>query len=197
MFHELIIEKIYRSVTVDENTCWIWNGSVNNSGYGTQTHDGVRYFVHRAIFEYYYGGEIPPGYQVHHEICENRRCVRYDHLRLVTPSVNNLLKSEFVSKRKERLLNLNEYQRILTTTELAAFLGIERTNVVPYLCSVSAVYDGFDFSIVEKGKGPKPSLIELVFEPGFFERLAEPAENWKSKPAFCPVSFESFSDIAA
>jgi hypothetical protein len=197
LFPEEIIEKIYTSVTVDENTCWIWNRPVNNAGYGTITYKSTPYAVHRVMFEYYDGKKIPHGYQIHHAICENRRCVRYDHLRLVTPSMNDLLKSGFVSKRKERLLNLNEYQKIMTITELATFLGIKRTNVVPYLRSISAVYDGFDFSILKKGKGRSPSIIELAFEPSFFERLEEPEEDWKSKPALCPVSFESFSDIAA
>jgi hypothetical protein len=196
LFQEQLIQKIYTSVTIDDNTCWIWNGAVNNSGYGTITFNSIPYTVHRVAFEYYAGMRIPHGYQVHHAICENKRCIRYDHLRLTTPSMNNLLKSEFVNKRKERLLKLNEYHCIMTTTELAALLAIRRNHVVPYLRSISEVYDGFDFSIVKKGKGRKPSIIELAFEPGFFERLEEPEENWKSQPAFCPVSFE-FSDIAA
>jgi hypothetical protein len=197
LFPEELIEKIYTSVTINDDTCWIWNGSVNNAGYGTITFNSRSYAVHRVMFEHYDGKKIPHGYQVHHAVCENKRCIRYDHLRLVTPSMNNLLKSAFVSKRKERLLKLNDYQHILTTTELANTLDIKRTNVVQYLRSVSAVYNGFHFSVVKKWKGPKPSTVGLIFEPGFFERLEEPEENWKDKPAFCAVSFASFSAVAA
>src|SRR6266700_25663 len=104
MYSKELIEKIEGRATISDDTCWLWGGALTNSGYGTVTFNSTPYAVHRVMFEYYDGQKIPQGYQVHHAVCENTRCLRYDHLALVTPAMNDLLKSAFMSKRKERLL---------------------------------------------------------------------------------------------
>lgn len=193
MYSKDLIRKIETRTTINDDTCWIWTGSLNGSGYATITHDGKPYSVHRIMFEYYSGERIPPGYEIHHAVCENRRCIRYDHLALTTPSRNNLLKSALVSKRKERLLRLQDKGRTWTTTALAAALGIHRTNVLSYLRSVANVYDDFAFQIIRKGRGSKPSMLLLTFKPGFFARLAEPEVNWRDQPAFSPLAVLSMA----
>lgn len=50
-------------------TCWNWTGKVNGSGYGPHR---------KAYAEQVHGPVHPHLYVLHH--CDNRRCVRLDHL---------------------------------------------------------------------------------------------------------------------
>lgn len=65
--------------------CWMWMGSVTNSGYGQLHHAGTQ-GAHR-VSHILFIGPIPPGYQVDH-LCHEPLCVNPTHLEAVTPSVN-------------------------------------------------------------------------------------------------------------
>ena len=67
-------------------TCWLWAGALNNSGYGTIKIDGVTIGAHRHAYELA-GGVIPDGLDLDH-LCSVRRCVNPDHLEPVTRSEN-------------------------------------------------------------------------------------------------------------
>lgn len=72
--------------------CWNWTGAVTSAGYGSiaiETHPKPRMVsAHRFAWELANGTAVPDGQVVMHS-CDNRRCVRPDHLNLGTVGDNN------------------------------------------------------------------------------------------------------------
>lgn len=67
--------------------CWLWTGTLLNSGYGQFRPDPqTRVVAHRWAYEAEVG-PIPAGKQLDH-ICERKMCVRPGHLQPVTASEN-------------------------------------------------------------------------------------------------------------
>jgi hypothetical protein len=69
--------------------CWTWTGKAHRHNYGIISQDGKNAWVHRLSYTHF-KGPIPRGLVVDH-ICENKRCVNPDHLKVVTLSQNNQL----------------------------------------------------------------------------------------------------------
>jgi hypothetical protein len=90
-------ERILRNCSmVPEVGCWLWMGSINNSGYGTISHwmgrGGVA--AHRAAYMAFVG--VIPTRMVIDHLCGHRWCVNPAHLEVVTQSTN-LLRADTVA----------------------------------------------------------------------------------------------------
>lgn len=81
------INRILDNIKKDENDCWIWQKSVNSSGYG-QFFENKKYcLTHKYAYEFYNKNSIPKGIVVRHK-CHNKRCCNPDHLILGTDKDN-------------------------------------------------------------------------------------------------------------
>lgn len=67
-------------------TCWLWNGAMLKTGYGSIRVDGKAQRAHRVAYELRVG-KIPPGMLLRHS-CDTPRCVNPAHLSVGTKRDN-------------------------------------------------------------------------------------------------------------
>lgn len=84
--------RIQDNVVIDDDGCWIWQGSTKGDGYGKCGYKGrTGVGAHRMSYEVFVG-PIPPDLHLDH-LCRKRPCVNPDHLEPVTVA-ENLRRSE-------------------------------------------------------------------------------------------------------
>lgn len=76
--------------------CWNWVGSVKSTGYGQFSCSGKMFVAHRWVWENAHG-KIPSGLNCLHR-CDNKACVKPEHLFLGTAKDNAL---DMVSKGRQ------------------------------------------------------------------------------------------------
>ena len=77
--------------------CWEWQGALNNGGYGLVRRLGGLIVTHRYAY-YLHHGELPKNLACHK--CDNRKCVRPDHLFDGTYADN---RQDMLNKNRQRL----------------------------------------------------------------------------------------------
>lgn len=102
-----IRDKILANVEVTdtgyETACWLWTGQHSGNGRGGEyprmALSGQTVAVHRVSFTNEFG-YIPGKKQLDHR-CRCRRCVRPDHLEMVTAKRNSIRREEANGRRRK------------------------------------------------------------------------------------------------
>jgi hypothetical protein len=75
-----VIARFWTQVETNDSTsdCWVWRGSVRHQGYPT-VFIGSHSIAATHVAWFTATGELPSGGRIH-QMCENQRCVRPEHL---------------------------------------------------------------------------------------------------------------------
>jgi hypothetical protein len=75
-----LIERINKNLPdiLNENHCWIWNGTKDKNGYGIISHNKKLFKVHRLLYEIHYAEPLKSLHCLHK--CDNPSCVNPLHL---------------------------------------------------------------------------------------------------------------------
>jgi hypothetical protein len=92
--YDRIMSKVYTLDWQNENGCWLYGGRLDKDGYGRMNVriDGrhITKRTHQVVWEEIEKKPLPAGLTLDHlEHCIAKACCNYDHLELVTRSVNS------------------------------------------------------------------------------------------------------------
>ncbi len=111
--------------------CWIHKGAPSSSGYSQcfSSAKGVQN-SHRVAYEFFFG-QIPKGYLVRHA-CNNKRCVRPDHLKRGTHA-NNMQDVSDAQSHPKRKLTQEQAREIRQSSDsqrtLADRFGVDQAAI--------------------------------------------------------------------
>ena len=81
-----LVAYTWERALADGSGCWLWQGSLNDRGYGRTYHTKSYFAAHRVAYTIV-KGPIPAGLTLDH-LCRNRICINPSHLEAVTVKVN-------------------------------------------------------------------------------------------------------------
>ena len=85
--NQITIQRFQSKIEVDIlSGCWLWNGYVEQAGYGRLNVDDYPHYIHRLAYEHW-KGQIPKGFCIDH-LCRNKSCCNPNHLEVVTYQEN-------------------------------------------------------------------------------------------------------------
>lgn len=132
-----LVARFWSFVAVGDG-CWEWQGTIDAQGYGAFHIAGKVIKSHRLAYDITFG-EIPRGALVCHK-CDNRKCVRPDHLFLGSVITNNMDK---MTKGRHRALKGADHPRARLTVdqanEIKAADGSQRVLARRYGVSKSTI----------------------------------------------------------
>jgi len=75
-----LIDRINKNLPdiLNENDCWIWNGTKDKNGYGITSYNKKLFKVHRLMYEIHYAEPLKSLHCLHK--CDNPSCVNPLHL---------------------------------------------------------------------------------------------------------------------
>ncbi len=98
---------------VESSGCWIWNRTLQRTGYGIYTMNGRRKssYPHRSFYEFF-NGPLVNGLTIDH-LCRNRACCNPEHLEQVTKKENTLrgMSPPAVNARRTHCVNGHEFSK--------------------------------------------------------------------------------------
>lgn len=105
------LDEVFAVNTIKKNGCSEWIGTITSDGYGTFKFKNKSYRAHRAHWELHMG-PIPKGMIIGHH-CDNKACIKIEHLFLSTPLNNSkdmVRKGRQAKGSKNGSAKLNETQ---------------------------------------------------------------------------------------
>ena len=83
------IQRFMAKVELSPSGCWEWIATRTRDGYGRFYFEGMMWRAHRWAWTQE-NGPVPDGLELDHFVCDNRACVKPDHMRPVTHRENTL-----------------------------------------------------------------------------------------------------------
>lgn len=130
------------SRTARDGACQVWTGAIGADGYGQIRIVGANWLVHRLAWMLRHG-PISDGLVVMHS-CDNRRCIREDHLSLGTRADNNADRDAKGRSRGGNLSGEDNPQAILLAGDVRAIFDSKKK------LSVLARHYGVSISTISK-----------------------------------------------
>jgi len=181
---------------LDQDSCWLWRGTVSTSGYGTMAFnhpsnpEGSKIIVNRAVWMLF-GGNLPGGlfpgtgkqsgeyvWRLVH-VCRTKRCVRPSHMRLEKWSIETVRLNKRAAERRRRHRThdrrIEAYKRHIESKRQRAMKVIEMRKA------------GHSWKAIAQATGASISAIDHILGRRSFKDLPRPTSYGQSKVLPRPV----------